>query len=359
MKFLTTLIALTMTVFCAQAQTDQPRNIILMIGDGMGVSQVTAGRTVKGRLALEKFPHIGLLLTHAHGDDYVTDSGSAATALSAGVTTRNRMIAVGPDSSVVETVLERARTRGMQTGLVAVCNITHATPASFAAHVPSRYMQFEIAEQMAVSGTDILLGSGWGWFLPAGDGGRRKDGRNLLADMQREGYTVVLSDSAFRQLADRPSRRLIGLFAENHVGKVGERRPSLEELTRYAITNLSAGPKGFFLMVEGSQIDWASHDKLSDDAAAEMVDLDNAVEVALQFADDHPGTLIVVTADHETGGYALLGGSESRKSVVGGFVTDDHTAAMVPLFARGPGAERFTGIRPNRDVGALLLQMLR
>lgn len=359
MKLLATLIALTMTSFCARAQTDQPGSIILMIGDGMGLSQVTAGRTVKGRLALEKLVHVGLLLTHAYGDDYVTDSGAAATALSSGITTRNRMIAMAPDSSVVETVLERARKRGKQTGLVAVCNITHATPASFAAHVPSRYMQFEIAEQMALSGADILLGSGWGWFLPENNGGRRKDGKNLLAAMEQRGYTVVLSDTAFARLGGRSSGRLIGLFAENHVGRARERRPSLAEMTRHAIRSLAAGPNGFFLMVEGSQIDWASHDNLSDSVAAEMTDFDDAVEVAVQFADDHPRTLIVVTADHETGGYALIGGSERRKSVVGGFVTDDHTAAMVPLFARGPGAERFTGIRPNRDVGAILLEMLR
>lgn len=359
MTRMTAFIVLTMTAFCAQAQTVEPRNIILMIGDGMGVVQVTAGRTVKGGLALEKFSHLGLLLTHASGDDYVTDSAAGATALSTGVTTRNGMIAMAPDSTAVETVLEKARKRGKQTGLVVACSITHATPASFAAHVPSRSMQLEIAGQMAVSGADLLLGGGWGWFLPASEGGRRKDGRNLLADMKKDGYTVVLSDSAWNALGDRPVRRLVGLFAENHVGKAGERSPSLADMTRSALARLSAGPDGLFLMVEGSQIDWGSHDNQSDYAATEMADFDDAVEVALQFAEGHPGTLIVVTADHETGGFALVGGSQGGKSVVGKFVTGHHTAAMVPLFAHGPGAERFTGIRPNRDVGAILKQMLR
>jgi len=174
------ILALLMLQNVVLAQQEGiPRNIIIMIGDGMGVSQVTAGRTLKGTLALDEFKTLGLLLTHAVGKDYVTDSAAGATALSTGVKTYNGAIGLGPDSVAMENVLERARKRGRKTGVVVACSITHATPACFLAHVPSRNMQLEIAEQISRGPTDVLLGGGWGWFLPESMGGRRKDGKKL------------------------------------------------------------------------------------------------------------------------------------------------------------------------------------
>lgn len=342
------------------AQSHPPRNVILMIGDGMGVAHVTSGHTKKGQLELEQFRHLGLLLTHAYGPDYITDSAAGATALSTGVTTRNGMIGMGPDSSAVETVLERAHHLGKKTGIISVCSITHATPASFVAHVPSRTMHLEIAEQIATAAkADVLLGSGWSWFLPKGEGGRRTDGRNLLEEMRRSGFTVLLSDSAFRLHSADVPRKTIGLFAEEHVGSAQERKPSLAQMTEFALRSLSADSVGFFLMVEGSQIDWAAHDNRAEQVSEEMADFDDAIGIVMKFAALNPETLVLVTADHETGGFALVGGSSAERNLKGGFVTNDHTAAMVPLFAFGPGAERFTGIRPNRDVGRILHEMMR
>jgi len=228
-----------------------PRNIIIMIGDGMGVSQVTAGRTLKGTLALDEFKTLGLLLTHAVGKDYVTDSAAGATALSTGVKTYNGAIGVRPDATAVENVFERAKKHGKKTGLVATCSITHATPASFVAHVPSRAMELEIAEQIAAGSTDLLLGGGWGWFLPKSRGGRRTDERNLISLMQQKGYTYVSQDSEFRSVSEKNSVKLLGLFAENHVGPAQERNPSLKEMTMLALKSLSSssmtrslGPRG-------------------------------------------------------------------------------------------------------------------
>lgn len=333
-----------------------PTNIILLIGDGMGVSQVTAGRTYKGSLELDNFRHLGLVVTHAYGKDYVTDSAAGATALATGVTTYNGAIGVGPDSSQVETILERAMKKGKKTGLVAVCSITHATPASFAAHVYSRTQQIEIAEQLASCGADVLLGSGWGWFVPTAQGGRREDGRDLISDLKKSGYAVATRDEDFGIL-NASGRKILGLFAENHVGPAQERPVSLREMTETALASLSKSEKGFFLMVEGSQIDWASHDNNSDQVMIEMADFDDAVGAVRRFAERNPETLVVVTADHETGGYGLVGGSQEEKSVRGKFLTDSHTAAMVPLFAMGPGAERLTGIQSNADVGKKLLML--
>jgi len=359
LRLMAFLLALVITASPAQDASPAPRNIIVMIGDGMGVSQVTAGRTAKGRLALERFRHLGLLLTHASGDDYVTDSAAGATALATGVATRNGMIGMGPDSLPRTTVLEQAKAVGKKTGVVTVCSITHATPASFLAHVPSRTLEREIAYQIARSDVDLALGSGWGWFLPKEMGGRRTDGLNLLEYMERRGFRIILTEAEFREAESRRSSKIVGLFAENHVGRAQERRPSLSELTEFAIRSLERGEKGFVLMVEGSQIDWASHDNMSDQTAVEMADFDDAVRVAVEYAEKHPTTLVIVTADHETGGYALLDGSLRQKTIEGGFVTKHHTAAMVPLFAMGPGAERFTGIRVNSEVGTLLLEFVR
>lgn len=347
-----------LVILTVHAQEPRPRNIVMMVGDGMGIAQVTAGHTKKGRLELQEFRHLGLLLTHAYGADYITDSAAAATALSTGVATLNGMIGMGPDSLSRKTVLERAREQGKKTGLVTTCSITHATPASYVAHVPSRAMQLEIANQIAEERkADLLLGSGWGWFLPKELGGRRTDGRDLLSEMQENGFTVVLTDSAFRVSQIRGDSKLIGLFAEDHVANAQTRTPRLSELTAHALSTLS-GQEGFFLLVEGSQIDWAGHDNKSDQIMIEMADFDDAIGEVVRFAAKNPETLVIVTADHETGGYTIIEGSTSDHSLRGGFVTAHHTGAMVPLFAMGPGAEKFTGIRPNTDVGSILLELL-
>lgn len=360
MKSWKLVVLLLILSIVAAAQTEKvPRNIILMIGDGMGVSHVTAARTYKGQLELEKFKHVGLLLTHAYGKDYITDSGAAATALSTGVKTFYGAIAVGPDSSIVETVLERAKKKGKKTGLVVVCSITHATPASFVAHVPSRRMELQIAEQIAAGETDLLLGGGWGWFLPVDLGGRRKDGKNLIQSMIQRGYVYVSSDSAYRALNLQSVNRLLGLFSENHVGNAQTRKPSLREMTKTALEFLSRGENGFFLMVEGSQIDWAGHDNNSDQIIIETADFDDAIGEVIRFAQKDNETLVIVTADHETGGYALHGGSLAERKVKGAFTTTHHTGSMVPLFAMGPGAERLTGIMDNTNVGKILMDLLR
>lgn len=352
------VLLLPVGVLFAQAKS-VPRNIIIMIGDGMGVSQVTAGRTAKGSLSLERFKTLGLLLTHAAGKDYITDSAAGATALSTGVKTYNGAIGVGPDTISVENVFERAKTLGKKTGLVVACSITHATPACFVAHVPLRAMGFEIAKQISEGSTDLLLGGGWGWFLPKSQGGRRTDDMNLISSMQEKGYTYVSQESEFRSLEVKNSTKLLGLFADNHVGPAQERKPSLKEMTALALKSLSLSESGFVLMVEGSQIDWASHDNKSDQIMIEMSDFDDAIGEVVDFAEKNPETLVIVTADHETGGYSLVRGSLETKTAEGKFTSEGHTGAMVPLFAMGPGAGQFGGIHQNSDVGILLLKLLR
>jgi alkaline phosphatase len=246
----------------------------------------------------------------------------------------------------------------MATGLVTTCSITHATPAVFAAHVRSRNMDEEIAAQMTESGVDVLIGGGWSYFVPSGvEGGRRKDERNLL-DTLRARMEVVLSIEDFRELGE--TERFAAFFAPRHPPEAGKRMISLAEMTERAIAALARERNGFFLMVEGSQIDWAGHDGDAPGIIAEMLDFDEAVGVGIDFAERNGQTLVIVTSDHETGGYAVHDGSLTDSMVTeSGFTSGGHTAEMVPIFAHGPGAKAFGGILDNTDIGHAMIGFVR
>lgn len=323
-----------------------------MIGDGMGVSHATAAKILGENLEMERLPVGGLLTTFAHGT-LVTDSAASGTAFATGRKTYNGAISVSSAGDTLLTVLEHAEERGMSTGLVATCSVTHATPAVFAAHVDDRSKHCEIASQMASSGVDVLFGGGRSFFLPADMSGVRDDRRNLLEAL-RERMPVALSAGEFRRLGDVEAAA--ALLASEHLPPVAERDPPLADLTEKALEILSRDRDGFFLMVEGSQIDWASHENDHEWLVAELLDFDRAVGVVTDFAERDGRTLVVVTADHETGGYSVLDGSVKLHWVSRtNFGTDGHTASMVPLLAYGPGSQSLGGIRDNTDVGRALI----
>jgi alkaline phosphatase len=356
-----------------QSSPTEPTRIILFIGDGVGTAQWTAALVEADALAVQEFPVVGLVDTRA-SNAKVTDSAAGATAFAAGVRTFNGAIGVGPDSVPVVSVLEVSRERGLATGLVATSTITHATPASFAAHVPSRAMEVEIARQMAEQPITVLLGGGRAYFDPA----RRPDSLDLLAVFSRRGaYVETVEQLAALQLDT--TRALVGLFAEGQpAGAVTRtivrpstdsvlppdtvvippRTPSLPQMTSAALAVLDRDAEGFFLMVEGSQPDWRGHENAPLELViAEVLDFDAAIRVGLEYQARHPETLIVVVADHETGGLAL---HYDQSGAFGAhYTTQGHTAAMIPLFAAGPGAEAFGGVRRNDEIGQLLLAWVR
>ncbi len=339
----------------AWADATAPENIILMIGDGMGPAQVTAAKIHAGELNMERLTSGGLQWTFAEGA-LVTDSAASGTALATGHKTHNGAVSVTSDGRPVTTVLEHAESRGMATGLVATCSITHATPAVFAAHVVDRSMDNEIARQMAESDIEVLFGGGRAYFTPRSTpGGLRDDGRDLLAELGGRS-AIVTSAEEFRELGEVDSA--VGLFARQHPGRADAREPSLVELTSKAIEILSRDADGFFLMVEGSQIDWAGHENDADYLVDEMMDFDAAVGAALDFAEQDGRTLVLVTADHECGGLAVVGGSLERREFVADHAGDNHTAIMVPILAAGPGSERFSGIIDNTDIGRRLIELV-
>ena len=323
-----------------------PKNIILMIGDGMGLTQISAGMYRNGnKLNLEKFPIIGLHKSYS-SDNLVTDSAAGATAFACGIKTYNGAIGVNPDTMAVKTILEEAEENGLQTGMVATSTIVHATPASFIAHQKLRKMYEEIAGDFLKTDIDFFLGGGKKYF------DRRADNRNLYEELRAKGY--VISDY-FEQDLDNIqldyTQKFGYLTSDDSPLPVAQGRDYLMSGTEMAIQYLNkrATDKGFFLMVEGSQIDWGGHANDSKYIITEMIDFDNTIGKVLEFAAKDGETLVIITADHETGGYAINPGS-TMDSIVPGFTTDYHTAAMIPVFAFGPGSELFGGIYENTAI---------
>lgn len=337
--------------FAREFQTDRPRNVILMIGDGMGAAQVFAGMTAnRGRLYLENFKCIGFSRTQS-GNRYITDSAAGATALATGRKTYNGAISMivdaYGDTVAVKTVLEIAEEKGKSTGLVASCALSHATPASFIAHQPSRHLYDDIASDYLKTDIDVMIGGGYKNFAD------RNDGRDLIAALKEKGYRV---ERKMEDIAKVTSGKLAGITAYAQNPPVNERDLNLPLATTTAINLLRQNDKGFFLMVEGSQIDWGAHNNNTSYTASEMLDFDQAIGRALEFAFQDGNTLIVVTADHETGGMAITGGSMEEGWVKSEYITGGHTGIMVPVFAYGPGAEAFMGIMENTDIGNMLIE---
>jgi alkaline phosphatase len=318
-----------------------PKNVILLIGDGMGVSQIYGGLTAnRGHLNLERVKVIGFHKNQA-SDNYVTDSAAGATAFATGKQTYNG--AIGVDSLKVPstTLLEMAEQKGLATGLVSTCDITDATPSSFIAHQLKRSMHEEIALDFMKTPVDVVIGGGRKYFE------KRKDGLNLLDSLRKKGYQVQ-STLDVDGITKGP---LVALYADENPIKVMEGRgDALLKSTKKSLEILNQNKKGFFVMIEGSQIDWGGHANDADYAITEMVDFDKSIGYALDFAKKNEETLVIITADHETGGMALMGGNMKTGEVKAAFTTKGHTGQMIPVFAFGPGAETFGGIYNNYDI---------
>ena len=333
----------------AAGQALDPPRVILFVADGAGVGHWSVARLEEATEAVERLPVLGLVDTReARGR--VTESAAAATALATGVRTVRGAISLGLDSEPRRTVLEAAEERGLATGLVTNARLTDATPAAFAAHVPDRDLEDEIARQMVSSGAEVLLGGGRERFTPGLWGGSR----DLLAEARGRYHYVETADELRSAVSAGSGRSLLGLFSEGPLYEAVPSSPSLPEMTGAALSVLDADPDGFFLMVETEATDTWAHDNADFSAIARaMADLDRAIAVALDYREGRPETLIVVVADHETGGMAVEA-ERGRSGRELDYTTGGHTRALVPLFAGGPGAEAFGGILDNSRVGELL-----
>lgn len=320
-----------------------PKRVILMIGDGMGLTQISSGLyNSNAPLSFERFKDIGLIKTSSASHD-ITDSAAGATAFAAGKKTYNHAIAVDIDTLAVPTILEMAEKMGIPTGIVVTSSITHATPASFFAHVAHRKMEEEIALALLPSGIDFFVGSGTRWF------NQRKDSLNLMDSLTTRGY--FLSLEKLPTATELKGRNLACLIGYDGMKRVMDGRDDiLSKATTLLSTELGKKSNRFFLLVEGSQIDWGGHDNNAEYIITELLDFDKAIGAALDFAQADGETLVIVTADHETGGFALSGKDGKYNKVDYTFTTGDHTGTMVPVFAFGPGSEQFRGIYENTAI---------
>ncbi|MEM9545425.1 MAG: alkaline phosphatase [Bacteroidota bacterium] len=322
------------------------KNIILLIGDGMGITQISAGMFSNDNfLNLERFKTIGLHKSYS-SDDLITDSAAGATAFACGKKTYNGAIAVDPDTNAIETILEEAETKGLKTGLVATSTIEHATPASFVAHNKSRQNYEEIALDFLKTDVEIYIGGGQKSFER-----RSMDDRNLSDELKTKGYTVEsFVEKEIDEIDMSKVEKLMYYTADGSPLMVSQGRNYLRPAANLSINHLNKNNEnGFFLMIEGSQIDWGGHANDGHYIITEMIEFDKVIGDVLDFAERDGNTLVVVTADHETGGFAIQRGSEMNKLSTA-FTSDYHTGDLIPVFAYGPGSEAFGGIYENTAI---------
>ena len=382
------LLAVLAVTSCSSAKDDpQVKNVIYLIGDGMGFGAVTSLLLAEDSVTgFEQAPVIGLNET-CSANNYVTDSPAGGTALAAGVRTKNGYCGLDPEGNRMTTILHKAQAMGKKTGIVVNTTLTEATPAAFYAGVTSRRMTYEIAEQFTVSGVDVAIGSGLDHFIS------RPDSLDLTATLIDNGYDVYLNWSA---VLNTPSDKFIGILpmADVHRQESGRKEAGaaaghevclaarlasasedagasdLSEPTVYlqkasakALDVLSRNSdNGYFLMIESALIDGYGHNNDSEGMIAEMKEFDALLRQLVAYVDQHPETLLVVTADHETGGTWLnytgyeVGGSSP---VAMSYSTRGHSGVVVPIFAYGEGAEAFAGVMKNTDIPKKIEQLMK
>ncbi|PLX04922.1 MAG: alkaline phosphatase [Marinilabiliales bacterium] len=329
------------------AQKKSP-NIILMIGDGMGLSELSSTFYYgEGESNFLRFDEIGFINTSS-ADSKITDSAAGATSLASDTKTYNGAIGLDADSISTPTLVEVLSKINYNTALLATSSITHATPAAFYAHVKNRNMQNEIAEQMVNSDIDFFAAGGLKFFQ------NRQDGKNLMAALSDKGFVV---NDTLNQNYNMDKKYAFLLADDGMPAILKGRGDFLPEYTQHAIDYLTASDKPFFMMVEGSQIDWGGHDMNADYLISEMLDFDKTVGVALDFAEKDGNTLLVVLGDHETGGFTLGADNGNYNKIKPVFSTTSHSATLIPVFAYGPGADNFKGIYQNSEIFNKIMMM--
>ncbi|UKN01323.1 alkaline phosphatase [Paracrocinitomix mangrovi] len=341
------------------------KNVILLIGDGMGLSQMSTIYYYNDNKTpnFSRFKHIGLINTSS-AKQKITDSAAGATAFACGAKSYNGAISVDTNGRYIMNVVEILERKKIKSGLVATSSITHATPACFYAHAKSRSDAEKIAEYLPKSGVDFFAGGGLKFF------NKRSDNIDFYTELIKKGFELdTVSLNLDKKM--KVHKKYGYLLAENGLkSKLEGRDDFLPNATQHALDYLQLWEDGFFLMVEGSQIDWEGHDANAKGIIEEVKDFDKAIGVALDFAETHEGTLVIVTADHETGGFALApardGDGWNDNEIAPTFYkgADDpgvsyaaHTTTLIPVFAFGEGAEKFAGIYQNTDIFHKIMQL--
>ena len=366
----------------ARTQEEGARNVILLVADGMGLADVTAARIFKNGpggepLSFETLPEVGYQRTYS-ANSTLTDSAAASSAWATGEKLENGEISFrAKENRSIQTILEIAKAYGKATGLVTTKAITDATPAAFGAHVFSRDCQNEIARQyVKVTRVDVLMGGGLSKFSAKTSGDPSECpayGGDLLSEAFKEGYVLVQTNAGMDTALSKNPKKLLGLFAKENMTKEtkkGKRsqEPSLEGMTRATLSILQGYPKGFFLLVEGAQIDTANHE--NDDAGqlGEVLGFERASKAVLEWLEENPArkaeTLLVVMADHETGGFAINGPADRllhrNEAILPAWTSKGHTGVDTVLWAQGPGSGKLgRAAVENTEVFRLMAEIMR
>lgn len=345
-----------------KASNEEVRNVIYLIGDGMGLAHVSMLK-IEGKYAptaFDRAENVALITTHSR-NNRVTDSAAAGTALATGYKTNNSMIGMTPEGDIVESMMLKAERDGYATGLAYTCYLQHATPAAFYASASHRDSTDIITGCFVKSGIDVAFGGGRAYV----DRFYAKQDKNYKEELKELGYQVLHNQ---QEMAAVNEGKVIGLFADYNMPKALEGRGDyLLQATNKALEVLTNNVKkekknGFLLMVEGSKIDYRSHDNDSEGILAEMRDFEKCVAAAMDYADTHPGTLVVVCADHETGGITIPSQSIDFKKADSGinyrYATRGHSGTMLPVYLYGAGAERINGIMDNTELAKSIMEIM-
>lgn len=326
------------------------RNVILMIGDGMGLEQASCAWVCnRGRLYLDQMPVVGLSRTYS-ADHLVTDSAAGGTALAAGEKTNNGYVGVDVSGAPFVTLVGLAQQAGMRTGVVTTCRLNDATPADFCCHNSDRDEAEAIVEDYLESGVDVIAGGGLRFWQG------RSDGRDIISEMEDRGYSTALTLEQFEAVQTAPA---LAVLADIELPVALERGDMYRDMVSKTLSLLSADGKGFFAMLEGSCIDDWLHGNRIDLAVEEALDFDRTVGDVLKWAAADGHTLVVVTADHATAGLTLHGGSIEEGRVEVKFASDGHNGIAVPYYVWGPGSSAFCGILENAELSRILAAFLK
>ena len=324
------------------SESKKPKNIILAIADGAGLNHITVSRLAIGgpdhKLYIDQLPVAGTSSIHAY-ENLITDSAAAATAWATGNKTKNRYLSVDKDKKELTTIFEMLDDKGYLKGIVATSSVTHATPAAFYAHIDSRYKEKEIADQLLNSSVDIALGGGQEFFN--------------LQELDKNHH--LMTEKVSLENNYDGLKNIIGLFDEDGMER-GLNMPTQREMTNYALDYLDDKCNGFFLMTEGSQIDWAGHSNDVEYMIREFKDFDLTIKDLINFVSANKDTLLLITADHETGGLQLM--KQKDDSFIVQWGTGSHTGVPVGVYAYGPGSQNFSGVMDNTDIFYKILEVL-
>lgn len=328
---------------------DKVKNVILMIGDGMSLMHVySAWAANRGKLYLENAPVVGLSKTYCL-DKMITDSGAGGTALASGKKTNYHSVGVDGNGNPAKSIVEYAKDKDMSSGVAVTCRLWDATPGDFCCHIVDRDNEDAVMADYVNTKADVVIGAGWSKMI------NRPDGRNLFEELEAKGYQTPRS---LDELDKIKSGKVFCVTDSFDTKLPADRGDYLAKASLKAIDIMKNNPNGFFLMIEGSQLDDYGHFNDLDLLMQEVHDFDRAVGAVFDWAAKDGETLVVVTADHETGGLTLVDGDINEGRIVCKFSTGGHSGTMVPVYAFGPGSENFTGIMENTDIPLKIMKLL-